>query len=285
MVPALQVSHLTKRFKDFTLDDISFTVPAGSVVGIIGENGSGKSTTIRCILGQDIPDSGTIEIYGVNALEHVSTHARLGAAFDSSCFPPMFSARKIESVLRDIYSQWDSDLFTRLLEENKIAPDKKVSAFSRGMKAKLAMICALCHNPGLLILDEATAGLDPVVRESLLDLLLDFMQDETHSILMTSHITSDLEKIADYILFIKDGKIVFMEEKDRLLDSYAIARITRDQLEFIDPALIARRRTLPSHLEIFTSDRQGFTSRYPDYVLVPATLDDLVLFFEKGELA
>lgn len=151
------------------------------------------------------------------------------------------------------------------------------------MKAKLSLAAALSHDASLLILDEATAGLDPVVREEMLDLLLDFMQDETHSILMTSHITSDLERIADYIVFIQDGRIVFTEEKETLLNAYGMAQVTRDQLEFIDGDLVLRKRTQPLATDLLVADRKQFARRYPDYAVVPATLDEIVLMFTKGE--
>ncbi|WP_297567024.1 ABC transporter ATP-binding protein [uncultured Faecalibaculum sp.] len=283
MTPALSVRQLCKHFPKFSLQDITFDVPQGSVVGLIGENGSGKSTTLECILGQDIPDTGEISVYGINPFQDIQAHARIGAAFDTCLFPEVFTPATLEKAFAGIWPGWDRTRWKQLMETCGIPEDQKIQKFSRGMKAKLSLAAALSHDASLLILDEATAGLDPVVREEMLDLLLDFMQDETHSILMTSHITSDLERIADYIVFIQDGRIVFTEEKETLLNAYGMAQVTRDQLEFIDGDLVLRKRTQPLATDLLVADRKQFARRYPDYAVVPATLDEIVLMFTKGE--
>lgn len=283
MTPALSVNKLCKNFPGFALKDISFTVPQGVVAAIIGENGSGKTTTLECILGQDIPTSGSVEIYGINPFEDVKIHSRLGAAFDSCLYPEIFTPNQIASFLKDVYPDWDQAAWDKLMLASGIPASQKIQKFSRGMKAKLSLAAALSHHASLLILDEATAGLDPVVREEMLDLLQEFMEDETHSILMTSHITSDLERIADYIIFIQNGQVVMTEEKETLLEQYGIARITQEQAGFIDESLVLRTRRQPLSVELLVKDRTAFSDRYPDYVLQPASLDEIVLMFTKGE--
>lgn len=283
MTPALSVQNLCKSFGEFSLRDITFDVPCGAVTAIIGENGSGKSTTLACILGQDIPDSGTVEIFGADPFRDIQSHAALGVSCDTSQFPGVFTPNQLESVFQDIYPDWDTASWNRLLSICQIPRNRRIDKFSRGMKAKLSLAASLSHRARLLILDEATAGLDPVVREEMLDLLLEFMQEEDHSILMTSHICSDLEKIADYIVFIRNGQIVFREEKDTLLEQYGLASVSREQLSFVDDSLILRRRMLPMSTDLLVRDRRAFAIRYPDYVLKQPTLDEIVLMFTKGD--
>lgn len=280
---ALSVQNLNKKFAGFSLNNISFNVPQGCVVGMIGENGSGKSTTLKCILGQDIPDSGTVRIFGINPYQHIEAHANVGAAFDTARFPDNFTIEDVAAILQDVYPDWDEESWKQLIHTCSLPGGQPIGKFSRGMKAKLSLAAALSHKAGLLILDEATAGLDPVIREEMLDLMLEFMQEQTHAILMTSHITSDLEKIADYIVFIKDGKIVFTEEKDALLEQYGLVQVSSEQYGYIRPELIVRQRKLPMAWELLIQDRKAFESCYPDYALRPASLDEIVLMFTKGE--
>lgn len=280
--PALQVDNLTKSFPDFSLKQVSFTVPAGSVVGMVGENGSGKSTCVRCILGQDIPDSGSIEILGDSVDKSASIHARIGTASDICPFPDSLNCRQISSILQDVYPGWDSKRFFSLLDQFSVPDRKPFRAFSKGMKVKASLCAALSHGSDLLILDEATAGLDPVVREEILDLLMEFMENENHSIFLTSHITSDLERIADYILYIQNGEILFLEEKS-VIEASGIARLRKDQLDFIDPELIVRRRQMPLSIDLLIRDRHEFSRRYPDYVIEPAKIDDVIVMYSKGE--
>lgn len=198
MGSALEIHELTKKYEDFTLDHISFQVPSGSIVGLIGENGAGKTSTINAVLGLIKKDSGEIEILGENA-DNLSSPVKeeIGVVFDGSNFSEELTPVKLNKVLRDVYSSWDQALFSKLLEQMEVPLFKKIKTFSKGMKMKLSIAVALAHHPRLLILDEATSGLDPVMRDDILDMFLDFVQDEEHSILVSSHITSDLEKVAD----------------------------------------------------------------------------------------
>ena len=201
MANAFMVSGLTKTYQDFVLDRVSFTVPSGSIVGLIGENGAGKSTTINAALGLIQKEDGAVSDGDVKE--------QIGVVFDGSNYPEILSPRKLNRVMKNIYRTWDEQAYLRLLKQFSLPTDKKIKQFSKGMKMKLAISVAFSHHSRLLVLDEATSGLDPVVRDDILDMLLDFVQDEEHSILVSSHITSDLEKIADYIVFIHEGKVVF----------------------------------------------------------------------------
>ena len=279
---ALTVSKLNKSFKRFALKDISFSVKKGSVVGLIGENGSGKSTTISCILGQVIPDSGTVEIYGTNALANPKIHNCVGYSSDAKGFPGVFNAKMISSIMKDLFEDWQEENFFRFLERFDVPLDRKIAQMSRGMSVKLSIAVALCHNADLLLLDEATAGLDPVVREEILDLLQEFMEDENHAILMTSHITSDLERIADSILYIQDGRLLFEISREEL-ENYGIAQLTSDQAGFVDDALIAVTRRQSMNKEALIRNRAEFSRRYPDYAITPATLDDMIVMLSKGD--
>lgn len=232
---ALVVKDLKKNYHDFTLDGVSFSLPRGSIVGLIGENGAGKSTTINAILGLIKKDGGTISILGKqdNEIDN-GIRDQIGVVFDGSNFPRSLSARKLNNVFKNIYSTWDENGYFSLLQKMSLPTDKKIKEFSKGMKMKLSIAVALSHHSKLLILDEATSGLDPVVRDDILDLFLDFVQDENNSILVSSHITSDLEKVADYIVFIHKGKVVFSKPKDELKYQYGIIRCGAAQFDAID---------------------------------------------------
>lgn len=281
-VPALSLKNLTKNFPHFSLQDITFEIPVGSVVGLVGENGSGKTTCVRCILGQDIPTSGQVQIHGENALENAKSHQNLGAAFETCPFPEMFNARQVSLFMKDIYSTWQEKSFFTLLEQFHIDLDQPIRTFSRGMKAKLSICAILSHQANLLIIDEATSGLDPIVREEILDTLSAYMEKYPCSILMTSHITSDLERIADFIVFLKDGKILFIESKNEL-DNYGLAHISKNQLDFIDPALILKKRRQELYTELLIKEMATFKKRYPDYAIDKASLDEVILMYVKGE--
>lgn len=199
---ALTVSGLTKKYKEFSLSDVSFEVPQGAIVGLIGENGAGKSTTINAILDLTHKDAGEISIMGTPIEElTMDMKEKIGVVFDGTNFSEELTPKKLNKVLKGIYASWDEDFFISLLKKLSLPFQKKIKSFSKGMKAKLSIAVAFAHHPKLLILDEATSGLDPIVRDHILDMFLDFVQDEENSILVSSHITTDLEKVADYIDF------------------------------------------------------------------------------------
>ena len=284
MGSALVIHELTKKYEDFTLDHISFQVPSGSIVGLIGENGAGKTSTINAVLGLIKKDSGEIEILGENA-DNLSSPVKeeIGVVFDGSNFSEELTPVKLNKVLRDVYSSWDQALFSKLLEQMEVPLSKKIKTFSKGMKMKLSIAVALAHHPRLLILDEATSGLDPVMRDDILDMFLDFVQDEEHSILVSSHITSDLEKVADYIVFIHKGKIIFAKSKDELLENYGIIKCGREQFEALDQEDQITYRRLDYEWQVLTADRNRAQKKYPKALVIPATIDEIMLLYVKGE--
>ena len=282
----LEVQGLTKQYKDsdFRLNNISFSIPSGVIMGFVGENGSGKSTTIGCILNTLIKDSGTVKIFGRDMTDS-STDIRddIGVVFDSSAFPVSLTPAKISSAMRHIYSKWDNTLFNEYLKKFKLPEKQKIKDFSRGMAMKLGVAVALSHHPKLLILDEATSGLDPIVRDDILDAFLEVVQDENHSIFLSSHITSDLEKVADYITFIHNGSIILSEVKDNLLYNYGIMRCKAAQFAQIDRADFIAYRKHDYQIDVLVSDKQSATQKYRDVVIDNVSIEEIMLMLVKGE--
>lgn len=280
---ALELNNVTKNYKDFTLDHISFNVPQGTIVGLIGENGAGKSTTIYAVLGLISKDEGSITILGDNDPESVSKDD-IGAVFDGNNYPDILTPGQLGKVFRNIYHSWEENTYMELLDKFRLPLNKKIKQFSKGMKMKFAISVALSHHSKLLVLDEATSGLDPVMRDEILELLLDFIQDEDHSILVSSHITSDLEKIADYIVFIHEGKIVFFKQKDELLEKYGIVKCGAALFDEMEKEQIIAYRKMDYEWQILVDDRQAVQRKYPKALVVPATIDEIMLMYVKGEV-
>ena len=282
MTNAFVVSGLTKTYQDFVLDHVSFAVPSGSIVGLIGENGAGKSTTINAALGLIQKEDGVVSILDSEELDG-DVKEQIGIVFDGSNYPEILSPRKLNRVMKNIYRTWDEQTYLRLLKQFSLPADKQIRQFSKGMKMKLAISVAFSHHSRLLVLDEATSGLDPVVRDDILDMLLDFVQDEEHSILVSSHITSDLEKIADYIVFIHEGKVVFEKPKDELTEQYGIIKCGAAQFDALDKSDIISYRKMDYEWQILVSDRERMQKKYPKALVVPATIDEIMLLYVKGE--
>ena len=275
------VQNLCKQFEDFSLDNVSFKVPKGRIVGFIGENGAGKSTTINLILNELSKDSGQIQVFGV---DHTipTVKENIGVVFDECNFHDVFTAADIEKILKEVYKTWDSNLFSQYLKKFKIPTKKTIGTFSKGMKMKLSIICAMAHRPKLLILDEATTGLDPVVRDEVLDLFLEFIQDEDCSIFFSSHITSDIQKIADYVILIHQGKIIFEEQKDNLVYNYGVEKCGKEKFaQFSSDDYIIHRTTNMS-VECLVHDKEAFKQKYKNIIVDNATLEDIMLFYVKG---
>lgn len=282
MTNALTISGLTKTYPDFTLDNVSFAVPSGSIVGLIGENGAGKSTTINAALGLIQKEAGQVSILGKEKIDN-DTKERIGVVFDGSNYPEILSPKKINRIMKNIYRSWNEQIYFRLLKQFSLPIDKQVKQFSKGMKMKLAISAAFSHQSNLLILDEATSGLDPVMRDDILDMLLEFVQEEERSILVSSHITSDLEKIADYIVFIHKGKVVFSKPKDALMEQYGIIKCGTAQFEALDKADITAYRKMDYEWQVLITNREKMERKYPKAMIVPATIDEIMLLYIKGK--
>ena len=284
MEPALQINGLTKEYPGFKLDHVSFTLPCGTIMGLIGENGAGKSTTINAVLDLIRKDDGNILFWG-KELSHNPRQLKedIGVVFDGINFYETLTPVKVGKISAAAYRQWDPAAYKGFLEQFQLPADKEIKTFSKGMKMKLSIAAALSHHPKLLILDEATSGLDPVMRDDILDVFLDFIQDETHSILMSSHITTDLEKVADYITFIHQGKIVFSKPKDELIYNYGILRCGAEDFHRLDPADILAWRKNDYQWDVLVEDKNKAMSRYRSIVIDNPSIDDILLLYVKGE--
>ena len=261
---------------------MDLTVPGGTILGLIGENGAGKSTVIRCLLGLVRPDGGEISLLG-RAPEEAKED--IGVVLDESSFHEVLRAPQVGKIFAGLYAAWDPALYEHYLAKFGLPRDKKIKEFSRGMKMKLGIAVALSHRPKLLLLDEATGGLDPVVRNEILDEFLDFIQEEDHAVLISSHITSDLEKAADYITYLHKGRVAVQGAKDELLEAYGRLVCGRGDLERVDPACLAGVRRGQFGCEALVKDRRTFVRRYPGLTVDPVTLEDIMLFTVRGDEA
>ena len=280
----LEVHNLSKDYGDFVLDKLSFSIPRGVIMGLIGENGAGKSTTINCILNEITMTDGEITIFGKdNISEEVFIKNKIGIIFDENHFPDILTPIELGKCMAGIYSSWQSREYQNYLTQFELPLKKKIKDFSRGMKVKLAFAVALSHKAEMLILDEATSGLDPVIRDDILDILIDFVQDENHSILFSTHITSDLEKVADYITFIHKGKLIFSHPKDELIDNYGVVICGAAVFENMDKSEIIAFRKQDFQYKALVRNRRKVEKSYPKAIVEPANIDDIMLFYVKGE--
>ena len=280
MKNAIEVSHLTKDYGSFRLDDISFTLPGGSILGLIGENGAGKTTVIKCMLGLTHRDSGEIRLLERDALEEErSVKEEIGVVLDEVGISACLTARQVGKIMQGIYRSWDEAVFSDYLTRLAVPADKKFKDFSRGMKMKLGIAVALSHHPRLLILDEATSGLDPVVRDEVMDIFNEFTRDENHAILISSHIVSDLEKICDYIAFLHKGRLILCEEKDRLKEEYGVLHCTAQDAAAIPASAIVGKRVSPLGCELLVK-RSGVPGN-PTFS--PVDIEQLFIFMAKEE--
>lgn len=280
MTNCIHLKGLVKEYKTFTLGPIDLTVPGGSILGLIGENGAGKTTLIKSMLGIVRPTAGEVSLLGTDP-----DHAKedIGIVMDDCFFSEYLRVKDVNSVLCRVYRNWDKALFQHYLDKFSVAGGKGIKELSRGMRMKLSLAAALAHRPRLLLLDEATAGLDPVVRDEILDEFLSFISDEDHAILISSHITSDLEKVADYIAYLHQGQLLLCDEKDRLLESYGRLVCTREDLERVDRGYLVSTRKSQYSTEALIRHRGDFQRLYPRLAVEPVTLDELMVFVVKGE--
>ena len=284
MQNALEVHSLNKSFDRFALKDVSFTLPRGAVMGFIGENGAGKTTTIKAVLGLIRKDSGDIRVLG-GSIEDASIRAKIGVVFDDLHLHKTLRIRQAAKIFPHLYEDWDADLFKEYLNRFNLDAEKKIKDLSRGMRMKLSIALALSHHPELLILDEPTSGLDPVVRDEVLEIFQDFMQDENHAILFSSHITSDIDKIADYLTFIHDGEILFSVTTDELLGEAGILKCSAEEADALDAERegLLRIRKNQFGCEVLIRNKEQFRMRHPEAVIDSVTTEALMLFYARGE--
>lgn len=280
---SITVKNVSKKFEDFMLDHISFRVPKGHIVGFIGENGAGKSTTINLILNQLKRDAGEIEILGKQNYAYLQKES-IGVVFDECKFHSVLKAKDIARILSYSYKTWDMSLFQEYTKRFGVPLNKPIGQFSKGMKMKLSIICALSHKPKILILDEATTGLDPVVREEILEIFLEFIQDEEHSILFSTHIISDIQKVADYVILIHNGQIIFEEKKDDLIYNYGIIRCKKAGFSSISSNDYVCFRETSLSMECLVRDKEVAKKRYPNFIVDNASIEDIMLFYIKGDV-
>lgn len=279
----LQVENLTKQYTSFKLDHVSFSVPKGTIMGLIGENGAGKTTTLNAILDLINKDDGKVAFWGQELSSSKQLKENIGIVFDDINFYEALTPSKVGKISSAAYRQWDERLYQDYLKRFQLPADKKIKSLSKGMKMKLGIAIALSHKPKLLILDEATSGLDPVMRDDILDVFLEFVQDEDHSILMSFHITTDLEKVADYITFIHEGKVLFCKTKDELRYHYGIIRCGAANFDQIDREEVLAYRKDDYQWNVLVADKDKARKKYKNTVVDDATIDDIMLLYVKGE--
>ena len=276
---AVRIKNLSKQYPDFSLNNISLDIPMGSIMGLIGENGSGKTTTIKAMLDIVKRDAGDVEILGMDIREREQeVKEEIGVVFGESQFHDFLSAVQISGIMKRVYKNWDEELFSSYLSRFALPEKKKVKEYSRGMAMKLAIAAALSHHPKLLILDEATSGLDPVARDEILDLFFGFIEDGEHSVLIASHITSDLDKVADYVTMIHNGSILFSEEKDQLLEDMGILRCGEEELAGLTDVHVVGVRKNPYGVEALVRGREYVKRRYPERVTDRTNIEEIMLY-------
>ncbi|MDE6931754.1 MAG: ABC transporter ATP-binding protein [Oscillospiraceae bacterium] len=278
---AIEIRGLCKRYKGFSLDDLNLDLPYGCVLGLVGENGAGKSTTIRLIMDALERDGGTVSVLGADnqSKEFLDLKEDIGVVLDETFVPEVINARQMGKIMAGTYKNWDQAVYDGWIRRFELPLDKKFKDYSRGMTMKLGIAAALSHHPRLLLLDEATGGLDPMVREELLEVFADFAAQDGHAVLLSSHIVSDLERICDYIAFLHKGRLVLCEEKDLLLDKYGILKCSKEQLANIPEEAVHGKRVGTYGVEALVE--REFMPR--DAVVDRASLEDIILYMVKGE--
>lgn len=284
MEDILEIRDLTKAWPGFRLEGVTFSVPAGSVVGLIGENGAGKTTLINLILNAFPRDGGQIRCFGMDNVRSERQVKQLTGVVQDECnLPGMFTAADVETVMRRVYRNWDSGRYRELVGRFGLDGRKTVAEMSKGMKVKLNFAVALAHGSRMLLLDEATGSLDPVMRDEVLDLLLDFVQDEGRSVLFSTHQTSDLEKIADYAAFLHRGRLVFFRQKDELIYKYGVMHCGEAVFRGLDRSELLAYRRMDYEYRVLVPDREAAALRHREAVVDPATLEDIMLLYIRGE--
>lgn len=280
---AIEINSLSKEFKNFSIKDLNLNIPKGCITGFIGQNGAGKSTTFKAILNIISIDGGKIKVFGAdNIQEETQIKENVGVVFDTSCFHPKLKIKQLNTIMKNIYKKWEEKTFFDYLEKFNIHKDKRIGELSRGMQMKLQIAIALSHQAKLLIMDEPTGGLDPIVRNEILDIFMDFIQDDTHTVFLSSHIITDIERIADYIVFIANGKLLISEDKETMASRHGIIRCTPEQFNTIDKADIINSRKSTFGMEVLTGDIEKAKQKYSDLICEKTSLEEIMLFYVKG---
>ena len=277
----VEIKGLRKRYKGFALENLDLALPAGCIMGLVGENGAGKSTTIRLIMDAISRDEGKITVLGVDnqSPDFLRTKEDIGVVLDETCIPEVITAKQLGKIMAGTYKNWEQDVYDSWLEKFRLPPDKKFKEYSRGMTMKLGIAAALSHRAKLLLLDEATSGLDPIVRDEVLEIFNEFTREEDHSILISSHILSDLEKLCDYIAFLHRGRLLFCDEKDQLLETYGVFAGTAEQLESLrEEAILGRESSGYGGVRALVRREEVPAG----LGLERATVEDIILFMVKG---
>lgn len=276
----IELSHVSKDYGDFKLDDVSFSVPEGSVCGFIGQNGAGKTTTINLILDVIRRDAGEIRLFG-KSIDEGSAALRedIGVVFDEMGFHEFMTGRDINIMMKNIYKNWDEQVFFDNLKRFSLPSKKKCGDFSRGMRMKLQIAVALSHNAKLLVMDEPTSGLDPIVRNEMINIFREYVVREDHTILLSSHITGDLEKIADEVVFINGGRIVLAGNKDDILERHGLLKCKKSELETISTSLIVSSEVGDYGAQVLVNDRHAAAKLYPGMVIEPAPLEEIMIYY------
>ena len=280
----IELQNVSKRYKDFELKNVSFCVPEGCIVGLIGENGAGKTTTIKSILNITKAD-GVVKIFGKdNKKEESKIKEQIGVVLDDSFLSDYLTAKQIHSIMKDVYKTWDENKFFQLLKQFQLPTDKMIKDFSSGMKMKLKIATAIAHNPKLLILDEPTSGLDPVVRNEILDIFRNYIEeDETRSILLSTHITTDLEHISDYIVFMEKGKILFHLPTNELLENFGIIKCGKEDFSRLEEKDYINYKKEKYQYKILTADKSNIRKKYNITTIDKPSIEDIMLLYIKGE--
>lgn len=281
---AIEIRDLTVKYDGFTLDKINFDVAKGNIMGFIGQNGAGKTTTIKALLNIIKRDAGSIKMLGLdNIKDEIEIKEQISAVFDTIPFQDILTANNLNSILKEVYREWSSETFYGYLDRLALPSKKKIRDFSKGMKMKLQIAVALSHNAKLLIMDEATTGLDPVVRNECLDMFLEYLQDENHSILMSSHITTDLEKVADSVTFINKGKLLLTGYKDDVLQEHGVIKCKKSDYKEISPEDIISARLNDFGAEVMIKNKAMCRNKYSGLVLDDTTLEEIMLYYVNAE--
>lgn len=277
---ALEVKGLCKRYENFTLDNVSFSLEQGTITGLVGRNGAGKTTILRSILGAAHLDAGNISLLGRPINEQ--TKQEIGVVYDTCCFGEMLKIGQIDRVLGDIYRNWSRDVFLGMCEHYELPENKTIKTFSRGMKQKLSIAAALAHSPKLLLLDEPTGGLDPVAREQILHDLQTFIEDGEHTVLLSTHITSDLDRVADHVLIVSHGRMQIDTDKDTLLQEYVIVKGNPEQLEQMEQTDILGIKKHAYSFEALCRGRERIKEKYPQFVCDSTDIEQILVLLEGG---